>query len=309
MAETDAPPPAHADNPMLGILLRLLAMVVIGIMFALVKLAAEEGVSVIESLFWRQLTALPVILVWLISTGRLHDIRTSRPIGHAIRMVVGLFAMGLNYWAMTLLPLAEATSIGFAVPIIGTILAALLLKEDVGLYRWAAVLIGFAGVMIVIQPGGNAVDPMGAIIAFTGAAFGSLTTIHLRFLSRSERPATIVFWFSLSSLIPLGIALPYFSSAHSTEAWAYIVGLGVCGAAGQLLLTSALRFGPVSVVLPMDYSALIWAVLLGYFLFSQVPHPETWIGAPVIIAAGLFIAWREHRKGKADRTPARSADD
>ncbi len=273
-------------------------------MFMFVKLAMQNGVHVVETLFWRQLTAIPIVIIWFLYSDQLRSIKTQRPTAHAIRMILGISAMGLNFIAFSLLPLAEATVIGFASPVFGTILAALILHEPTGAYRWTGVLIGFIGIVIVVEPktlmnlwtsGSN----LGPIIALAGALMTAAVSIQIRQLGKSENSGTIVFWFSMTSIIPLGIAMLFFASEHSQQAYYYIVALSICGACAQFMLTAAMRFAPVSVVMTMDYSALIWTILFGYWVFQDIVSPSTWIGAPIIIGAGLFIAWRERRVVKS----------
>lgn len=285
---------APPENRLLGLGIRLLAVFFISIMAACVKLANEEGVHVVESLFWRQLTGLPVVALWLYWQGAIRDIHTHRPWGHVARMILGLSGMALNYSAMTMLPLAESTTIGFAIPIFSAVLAAIILREPTGLWRWSAVILGFIGVLIVVQPTG-AGHGIGSLIALAGAFITAAVTIQIRTLSRTETTGAIVFWFSLSSLIPLGVAMPYFVADHGGLAWIYIAGLSLSGALAQLCLTASLRFAPVSVVMPMDYSALLWGTIYGWLLFDQLPADSTWLGAPIVIGAGVIIAWREHR--------------
>ncbi len=277
---------------MLGIALRLSSVMFLALMFAGVKYVAQHGVHILETLFWRQAAGLPVALLWVITTSSLGTIVTYRPFQHALRMVIGLSAMALNFWAATMLPLAEATTIGFAIPILSTIFAALLLRETAGIWRWSAVLIGLLGILIVMRPG-TALLSIGAVIACAGAIMTALVTIVIRHLTRSENTGAIVFWFSLSSLLPLGIAMPFVITAHAPYIWIAILALSLCGACAQICLTASLRYAPVATVLPMDYTALIWSTLLGWLIFREWPHPATWIGAPIIIAAGLVILWRE----------------
>lgn len=293
MAETVQEPTLPDARPMLGIVQRLAAMAVLGVMFALVKLAGQHHVHLVESLFWRQLAGLPVVMLWLWSHGRLNHIRTSRPAAHALRALLGLTSMALNFLAMMMLPMAEATTIGFAMPIFATLLAAVLLGEATGRYRWGAILLGFAGVIIALQPGGDGIHPKGAAVALAGALLTAGVAIQLRRMSSQENSGAIVFWFSLSTLPPLALGMVFFAQAHDGQTWAIIAGLAASGAIAQILLTSALRHAPVAAILTMDYSSLIWSVLLGYWLFNDVPADSIWIGAPIIIAAGLFIAWRE----------------
>ena len=298
------PPPSH-DVPqhyLGGIALRLLAMVSVSLMFVIVKLIAEAGIHLVESLFWRQALVLPFVLAWAIRGGGVATLKTRRIGAHVRRALMGLVGMACNFGGMILLPMAEATTINLSVPIFAVIFAALLLGERTGWQRWSAVIVGFVGVLIVLDPasgfaggfGGN--HGLGTLIAMAGAIMTALITIAVRDLGRTESAGTIVFWFSLVSMIPLGVAMPFVYSPHGAHEWLLLCTLGFLGAVVQLSLTGALRLAPVAVVIPMDYSALLWSILCGWWFFGTLPAETTWIGAPLIVASGLFIAWREHRR-------------
>lgn len=285
-------------RPLLGIVLRLGAMAMLGAMFALVKLAGEHDIHLVETLFWRQLAGLPVVIIWLWSLGKLSDIRTQNPLAHALRGTLGLTSMALNFTAMMMLPMAEATTISFATPVFATMLAALLLGEPTGRYRWGAVGLGFVGVLLAVQPtsvGGHGIAPW---IALAGALLTACVLIQIRRMTQTESSGAIVFWFSLSTLVPLGIGMIFFAQSHDVVGWSILAGLALCGAVAQLLLTSAMRHGSVAAIGTMDYTGLIWSILFGYVIFDNVPGPGTWFGGPVIIIAGLIIIWREHSLSK-----------
>ncbi len=298
------PLPAPPSRPLLGILFRLLAMIMLATMFVFAKIADDMGVHVTESLFWRQLAGLPVSLAFLWWQGDLRAIRTHRPMAHAVRMLLGVSAMLLNFSAMLLLDMAEATTFGFAAQIFATILAAFLLREQTGRYRWAAVLVGFAGVLIALQPGDHAVNPLGAAVALGGAVATAAVIVHIRQLTRTEASGAIVFWFSLTSMLPLGIAMLFFGKAHPLQAWLVIAGLSLAGALGQMLLTASLRHATVATTMTIDYSMLIWSALAGYLIFAEIPSSSIWTGAPIIIGSGLFIAWREQYLARKRINPA-----
>jgi drug/metabolite transporter (DMT)-like permease len=194
---------------------------------------------------------------------------------------------------MMLLPMADATTLGFATQIFATILAAMLLAEPTGRYRWGAIALGFVGIVIALRPGQDSIDPCGAAIALTGALLTGCTVIQLRRLTRTEPPGSIVFWFSLASLLPLGISYPFVMHSHNGQTWLIIAGLSVAGAIGQILLTASLRYASVATVMTIDYSSLLWSALLGWLVFSDLPSTTVVQGAPLIIGAGLIIAWRE----------------
>lgn len=290
--DTDRP---IEQRHLLGMGLRLLTAVLLALMFAGVKWAATRGVHVVESLFYRQIGSAICASVWVAMGPGFETLRTRRVWAHVTRMGVGLTAMYLNFLAMTLLPLAEATAIGFSVPIFSVVLAALVLGEPTGKWRWGAVLVGLFGVIVVVQPGDGHVPMDGGAIALLAALLTAAVTIVIRRLGATEAAATTVFWFAVSSLVPLALLMPWFAGAHDGKTWAIIVGLSLAGGIAQLTLTGALRLAPVALVMPMDYTSLVWATFLGIILFGQLPSHWTWIGAPVIIASGLVILWREHR--------------
>lgn len=279
----------------LGLALRLLAGIALALMFAGVKWAGEHGVGVIESLFYRQLGTAGAALLLVVSTSGLGSLRTRRIAGHVTRMGIGLIAMGANFLSFTLLPLAEATAIGFSVPIFSTLLAALVLGEKTGRWRWGAVLAGFIGVLVIVQPGSGHVSATGGAVALAAALSTALATIAIRRLGATEAVATTVFWFGASSLVPLGLVMPFVAHAHPPQVFAAVAAMALAGGAAQLFLTGALRFAPVALVMPMDYVSLLWASLLGALLFAQWPSRWTVLGAPLVIAAGLVILWREQR--------------
>jgi drug/metabolite transporter (DMT)-like permease len=290
--------PARPHRPLFAIALRLTAVICLSVMFITVRLASERGVHVIESLFYRQALALPVVAVWLMSAGGLATVRTRRIGVHASRMAIGLTGMCLNFLSYILLPPAEAATIGFTMPIFGTILSALILREATGWHRWGAVLIGFVGVLVMIRPDAGHFPAQGVAVAIAAALVTASVSLVLRELGRTEPAGVIVFWFTALSMIPLGLAMPFVAQSHDLLTWAMLLMIGLFGGIAQLCLTAALRWGAVSVVLPMDYSAIIWTTLLGVAIGEDWPLATTWIGAMLIVGSGLYIAWREHVRAR-----------
>jgi drug/metabolite transporter (DMT)-like permease len=294
MTVLDTDRPAE-QQPLAGIALRLLTALLLAIMFALVKLASTRGVNLVESLFYRQCGSA-LCATGLVAVGPgFASLRTQRVWAHVGRMALGLGAMALNFLAFIMLPLAEATTIGFSVPIFSVILAAVVLGEPTGKWRWGAVAAGFAGVLLIIQPGSGEVPLLGASVALAAALTTASVTIVIRRLGATEKATTTVFWFAVSSLVPLGLAMGIFGKSHAPVTWMMLGGLALVGGLAQLTLTGALRLAPVALVMPMDYTSLLWALLLGSWIFGEMPTPWIWGGAPIIIASGLVIVWRERR--------------
>lgn len=297
-----------ADRRLLAIVLRLATALLLTAMFAVVKLADARGVSLFESLFYRQALALPLVLAVVLSGPGLASVRTRRPWAHVWRTVLGMTGMALNFLTFTLLPIAEATVLLFTVPIFATILSAVVLKEPVGRHRWSAVLLGFAGVLIVVQPGGSTLPAEGVAVGLIASLVVSSINITLRQIGRTESATTTVFWFTILSAVPFGALMPVLGQAHDATTFGLLLLLGLMGGLAQLTSTASLRLAPVSVVLPIDYSSLMWSALAGWLVFSTVPSPTLWLGAPLIIASGLYIVYRE-RKLHRERTAGAVATD
>ena len=303
MAVPPVNPSDRLHRPLYAIGLRLVAVICLAVMFVTVRLADARGVHLIESLFYRQALALPVVFGWIAMTGGIRTIRTRRIGVHATRMAIGMTGMALNFLSYILLPPAEATTIGFTMPIFGTILSALILREHTGAHRWAAVLIGFAGVLIMVRPDSGHFPLNGVAVAICGALVTASVSLVLRELGRTEHAGVIVFWFTLLSVPPLGVAMLFVAQPHDPATWGLLLLIGVVGGIAQICLTGALRWAPVSVVLPMDYSSIIWTAMLGWAIWGDWPMNTTWLGAALIIASGLYIAWREHVRARPVTSP------
>ncbi|HEX8574156.1 MAG TPA: DMT family transporter [Allosphingosinicella sp.] len=293
------------QNRLLGIGLRVGAVAGFAVMAAMIKLGYQAGISTVELTFYRFAFGLPPLLAWIAWSRNFSAWRTDRPLAHGWRAVAGLTTMVLAFSALAYLPLAESTTLSFAAPLFAIILSALVLGEKVGPHRWGAVALGFVGVLLVMRPEGSHLPAVGLMLA-AGAAFGvGVTTITIRQIGRTEGTQTIVLWFSLLSLPAIGALMPFYASAHDGREWLILFALGSFGGFAQLLLTASLRYAPVPVVVPFDYTQLLWAVLLGWLVFGDRPAATTWLGAAAIIASGLYSLYREHRLGReAARDPA-----
>lgn len=293
------------QRPFFALFIRLIAAATLALMLALVKLASESGMTLAEILLWRQLPTILLVPLFLWWRGSLDKLRTKRLKQHGGRAFLGIFGMFLTFGAVTILPLAEATSIGFTSAIWAVILSAILLKEHIGIWRWSAVVLGFVGVIVIAQPGDGHIPLIGAMIALGSAFMIALISIYIRDLAQTEDAVTIVFYFALFTAPLLALSLPFVWIEKSAGQWLLLLALGLSGLLGQLFLTMALRYGQVASVIVMDYSSLIWAALLGFYLFGNLPPVSTWFGAPLIIGAGMLIAWREHRLSSAVGTSAK----
>lgn len=291
-------------RPFLAIGLRLITAAVFATMGMLVKLGGERGVHLVEMLFWRQFVTFTLITLGLVVFGKLATLRTKRIKSHAGRAALGGFCMFFVYGAVLLLPLAEATTLSYTAPFFAVVIAVTLFGERVGLYRSMAVLIGFVGVMVIMQPGSMSeeLSLFGVFVALAAAAMVAMISYQIQDLNKTESPWSIIFWFTALSTPVFLLAMPFFASAHDGDTWLIILAMALCGGLAQVLLTSSLRFGSAGVVLLIDYTSLLWATWYGYSVFDRAPSTTLWIGAPLIVGAGLLIAWRERKLAIARRS-------
>lgn len=288
------------EHPGLGLALRLLAMALLSIMLLLVKITGQHGISILETIFWRQGISVCLILPFVMACGQLQKLRTTRITTHARRALAGLVGMVLIVASVRLLPLAESTVLGFTAPMFAVALAAVILKEPIGWVRWSAVALGLVGVIVIVSPDGHAsISSFGIAVGLAAAFMVALTSIQLRDLGKTEAPLTVVFWYALFSAPVAGITLLWVNVSHSALDWLCLVGIGICGFAGQMCLTASLQHAKVVSVIVMDYSSLGWATLWGWLVFDSIPSTATWIGGPLIVGAGLIIVWRENRAARS----------
>jgi len=286
--------------PARGIALKLGATLGFSLMYAVIKVAGDFPVG--EVIFFRSAFALiPLFALSYWTVGPANVVRTSRPWFHLLRSMAGTSSMFLNFAALQRLPLADITGFSFVAPIFAVILAAIFLNEKAGAFRWAAVLVGFAGVLLMIEPHGGIPHLIasgfssGAGLALMGAMLSSMVVIFIRQMSTTERSETIVFYFMSTCAVIAGVTMIWHWITPSPMALMWLVTCGLLGGIGQICMTYSYRYAEPSLLAPFDYVAMVWAVALGYFVLGEVPKPLVMIGAGVVVAAGLFIVWRERR--------------
>ena len=286
-----------------GIALKVGATLAFSLQYVGIKLAGTVPVG--EVVFFRAFFALiPLFVLAHFTVGMRETMRTERPMLHMIRSAVGSTGMFLNFAALKLLPLADITAFGFVQPIFAVVLAALVLKETIGPYRGAAVVIGFAGVLLMIQPHGGLFAiaahglSAGAGLALTGALGSAFVVIYIRQMSATEKSETIVFYFMSFCAVVGALTMIWWRVPLTWSAAAWLVAAGVFGGFGQIAMTFSYRYAEPSLLAPFDYSAMIWAVTFGLLIFGEVPALLVIVGAAVVTSAGVFIAWREHRLGR-----------
>jgi drug/metabolite transporter (DMT)-like permease len=290
-------------QPLRGILFKVLSVTVFMGMASLVK-AASADVPAGQAVFFRSFFALPIIFGWLAVRHEMRDgWKTTNPLGHFWRGLVGTTAMGLGFTGLGLLPLPEVTAIGYAAPLLVVVFAAMFLNEQVGVFRLSAVALGMAGVLIVLSPrlsvGADmgTSETLGAVVVLMGAVFAALAQVFVRRLVATEGTAAIVFWFTITSSALSLLTIPWGWVWPAWDMALMLICAGLLGGIGQIFLTSSYRYADASLVAPFDYTSMILALSIGYFLFDEVPTGTMLIGACVVIVAGVAIILRERHLG------------
>ena len=285
--------PMQNDN-LRGIVLMLLSMAVLAVMDAIMKeLTAHYPSLQIAAL--RGLVSLPFVVAWILwkrlGIVGLFRIRWG---WHVARGVLAVLMLTSFIYAISEMPLSEAYTLFFVAPLMITALSVPLLGEVVGWRRWAAVLVGFAGVLIVLRPGVVAIN-MATLAILVGATCYALNAIAVRILGRTDSTAAMSFWFMAFLAIGAGLlAIPEWEPLRAADA-GWLFAMGASGALGQVLLTEAFRCAPVSVVTPFEYSTLFWGLLLDITIWGVLPGPMVFAGAAVIVGSGLYLIHRERR--------------
>lgn len=302
MSERDAAHLATSSNPLLGIALKVAATFAFTLMAAIAR-HLGEAIPVGQIVFFRSAFAfLPIVIFMMAGGHTIATLATQHPFLHARRALTGVLAMFTYFGALTYLPLADVTAISFASPLIVVALAALLLGETVRLYRWSAVAIGFVGVIIMVSPhlGQGFTQDAAAIgigLAVANALLVAFTMIFIRMMTGTESALAITFYFQLTCTIVSLLTLPFAWTTPTYGQLLLLVLLGVLGGIGQLFMTNGYRFAQASTLANFDYAAMIWAILFGWLFFAELPAGAVYVGAAIVIASGLFIAWRERQLG------------
>ena len=292
-------------RPLRGIGLKLGSVLIFIVMSAMIKTTAAH-VPAGQTVFFRSFFAIPVIVAWLAMR---HELRTGfraiNPLGHVWRGLMGTCAMGLGFAGLGYLPLPEVTAIGYAAPLLTVIFAAMFLGEEVRAFRITAVILGLTGVMIVLSPRLTLIEgettghreAFGAMLVLGGAVFAALAQVFVSKLVLTEKTPAIVFWFSLTATGLSLLTAPFGWVVPTPMETATLVAAGLLGGVGQILLTSSYREADASVVAPFDYASMIFALLIGYFFFAEVPSWTMLGGAALVVLAGILIIWRERKLG------------
>ena len=286
-----------------GIGYLMLASVAFSLMALLVKLLGQN-LHVTQILLLRQIGMLVLVMPTIVR-GFPGALRSNRPGLQVLRMSFALIAMLGGFTAIIHLPLADATAIFFAKSFFVTIFALLFLGESVGIYRWSAVVVGFVGVLIMLQPG-TAEFSVYSLASLVGAAGAAAVMICLRVLSQHDSADTIVSWSALGIGFAMAVPGIYFWQWPEPYEWALLGGLALVSYCAQRSNIYAYKHGEASLLASLDYVRLLWATLFGYLVFGHFPAVPTWVGASIVVAAAIFTIYRETRRARNLNTGPRA---
>ncbi len=289
------PTTPHHENVVLGMAASVGAHFMFSIMFLLAKILSENH-SVIEIAFYRNLFGSLPFLIVVFALGRRDILKLkTKPALVGIRALIGTVSLTATFFAYSLMPLADTTALLFTASLFIPILAVIFLKEHVGPYRWFAVLVGFAGVIVMTRPTGD-VYVFGVTVALCAAFMHAILQTILRYLGRYESPETISFYFFIIGTAITGCAMPFVARTPALSELPLLLGIGLSGAAAQFMLSTAYRNAPAAVVTVFNYTSIVWAALFGWLIWNEWPVTAVISGAVIVIASNMLIIWRESRQ-------------
>nr|WP_299245706.1 DMT family transporter [uncultured Halomonas sp.] len=281
------------SSTMLGITYMCLGVLFLALGDAVAKWLGETYTPV-QIVFFRTLVAIPLILVIAHFNGGLRTLGTRRPWVHLLRGLIATATMFSFILGLTLLPLAETTAIAFAAPLFIALLSVPLLGERVDPLPLIAAFVGFVGVLIVVRPGAAGFQ-VGALVVVIAAICYALLMITARLYGGREHLWAMVFYVTLVPLIVSALLLPLFWKPPQLVHWLGFISAGVLGVVAMSFITLAFKHAPASIAAPFDYTAMVWAVLLGWLIWGELPDTWVYVGTAVIIASGLLVAFHERR--------------
>ena len=281
-----------STRPMRAVLAMLAAVALFSLMDAgLKQLTAHYRPFQVAAI--RGAASLPFVLVWALATVGLRPLFHVRWSLHLLRGGLGVAMMASFVYALGTLPLSTAYSIFFVAPLLITALSVPFLGEKVGPRRWTAIAVGLIGVLILLRPTGEGMMSLAALAVLVAALMYAVSAISVRLLARTDSTQAMMVWLMTMIAVGAGVlAIPDWVPLRADDGW-LILGVGVAGALGQYAITEAFRRGEASLIAPLEYTALVWGVLLDATLWGVLPDAVTWVGAGIIVASGLYLMRRE----------------
>lgn len=298
-------PKPVTPQPLTGILLKVVSVAIFVAMQTFIKSAGQLPPG--QIVFFRSFFAmLPIIIMLAYQRELASAFRTERPIGHAMRGIIGVSSMMLGFFALTRLPLPEAIMLNYAQPLLIVMISAVVLGEKVRIFRWSAVAVGLIGVLIISWPkltlftsgeGFGDAQAVGVVAALVAATISAVALLQVRSLVATERSSTIVMWFSMTASVVGLCTIPFGWAPMSPAQVGFLIGAGIAGGVAQILMTEAYRHASVATVAPFEYTSILIGSVVGYLVFGDVPTSYVVVGGTIVVGSGLFIIWREQRLG------------
>ncbi|HEX9466124.1 MAG TPA: DMT family transporter [Alphaproteobacteria bacterium] len=305
------PPTAPSDRPLRGITYMLLGIGAFSLTDALAKWIVAAA-PIPEVVAIRNGFTLLLILPAVIRAGGLRALATQRGGAHATRALLSVGALLTFFEALRQLPLATCIAIGFAAPLFMTVASVVMLREHVGVHRWAAIGVGFVGVLIIAWPDAGGFLSWPAVLMLLSSLCFALAMTSVRWLARTESDVAMLFYQNTGMLAAGLVGSPFVWQPPTAIEVGVMAAMAVALAIGQVFTIRAFREAPVGVVAPFEYTELLWAALIGYFVWNELPGSHVWAGAGIVVLSGLYIIWREalaarRRAAAAVPIPAASA--
>ncbi|MEM8646861.1 MAG: DMT family transporter [Pseudomonadota bacterium] len=292
-----SPPSVASPNPVAAISYMVAGGFMNTMMLSSIKQLTND-LHPFEIAFFRCLVGFLVLLPLIWRSGGFGLMRTTQMPRHVLRGALNAGGMLLYFWAVALAPLATVSAIGFASPLFAALLAILVLGEKVGMRRWAGLVIGFAGTLVILRPDSGLIE-FGAMVALASSFLWAGAMIVIKQLTGSESPLTITAWGTFYVGVFCLIPALFYWQWPTLEQWLWLIVIGIMGSVIQFSLAKAFSLAETTLVLPFDFLKLVWASLFGYLLFSEIPSVWAWIGGTIISASAFYIAYRERVRGEA----------
>lgn len=287
-----SPSSRQTDSPIHGIVAMLISIVLFSMMDSMVKwLGASYPTH--QIMFFRCAIAMAPIVVIIFMRGGISLLRVQEPLLLSLRCLLGITAMGFAFYAFSLMPLADGIAVLHTTPLFMTVLSIVSFKERVGLHRWAAVITGFIGMLIVVRPGSSLLES-GGFYMLLAAFCISCTTILIRHLSIRSDPVNLTFYFTITGVVISLIAIPFLGwQAPLGRDWLFFIAIGLLGGMAQYLMTVSYRQAQISIVAPLKYLSIGFGGLIAYLVWAELPDLQSQIGIAIIVSCGLYTLHRE----------------
>lgn len=280
-----------------GVALAVCAVALFTVMISLVKWLSA-WFAPMQIAFFRAVCATAICLPVVLADAGIAGLRTRQPGAYVLRGLVGCGSIATSFYGVTLMPIADWVALTFMVPLFVAAMSAPMLGESVGWRRWLAILAGFAGILIIVPPTGTA-SLWALAVGITAQMLVAFALVLIRRMGSAERTTTIVFYYMVGiSMITLVLAPLDWRGPQGAQ-WLWLIAVGLVAGGAHLLITAAYRLAPASVIAPLDYTGIVWAMLIGWFVWTEKPDANLFLGLPLVVGSGLYVVINATRRQRA----------